>query len=575
MSAKKTAKVATKKKPAGKASVRAKNDLNQQPNASDADPKSGSEQTGAEDSDAQQSPPNRVLPDRFQMESVKLATQLVSAQIVASSNVVVANKTVMAVKTIAAEYLLASARLKSDLETLSSKLEIIDEAFVDRAYSNLMNAVGVANISTSELKPLDHPEHDSLFMGAMARAQSLLQSPMEDDSLIHAEQLFGPDERLSENQIGVRFEKSAWPILRNRDDYHTLMVQIERWFHDHLTRLTFPEEDERFEEDAEMMTYLLDLGRRRMGLEDDVFRHFYEMIRNHELPNQPLRAWKSVEHLSHVSWTRHLVSVIFCGRLPSQHRREERRQTRNYYPWGLFRFLRLHGNQDSEGSELGANLVTARKDLKSGTIIHPIHGKSGMMTDFGPLNRTVDQMEVDEMIAGEISSTVERVASKLLIEAARTVGGLPKVIDEDFQSKVLETAREGNCFNPKWPETIKGGFDKLLLSGRPQPLDQIVKFMRDFYIPLIASYGALELITERFVGRFFVPELLDLFPKGWTVKITKIEPSPLHHVPEEQTGKITESRFSATVEFSIQSAAGEEKIIQAALPSKIRDSVIE
>ena len=336
--------------------------------------------------------PEPELPSPYHTESVRLATQLVSAQIVAASNIAAANDTARAVKKIAAEFLMASAGLKADLEDLDKRAELVDAGFVDRAYYNLLNSSDVPVISVSEHKPLDHSDHDTLFTGALARVQMLLRKPSEDESLIHAEQIFEPLERMSESKIKERFENCGWESKQNHTDLNGALASIETWFHCHLNRLDSPDEDTQFEADAEMMTYLLDLCRRRKGLEGDLFSRIYDLVSSHELSNRPRERWNSVEELEHVSWNRLIVSTIYCGRMPAESRKGKRRGGVNFcYPWGLFRFLRIHGERDPLGAKLYEQFVTPRKELKSAAIIHPIYGISGMITDFGPLDRMAEQ----------------------------------------------------------------------------------------------------------------------------------------------------------------------------------------
>jgi hypothetical protein len=263
---------------------------------------------------------------------------------------------------------------------------------MDREYAQIFKvAAEIPEFASCKAIPLNHPEHDVLFEGAVIRAQRLLRMPAEDTSLIHAEQLFDAEETLSEAQIGERFKESAWPGLSNRADFYRMIVALEGWFHDHLGRLYFPEEDERFSEDGEMMGYLLDLGRRRQT--NDLFRRIYELVREHELPNRPRVSWTSADELSHAIWIQHLIDVIFCGRRPTKRSPEQKRMTRRYYPWGLFRFLRLFGDENPVGGDLLEQLVARRNQLKANAIIHPLRQSYPQSYDFGPLDRLVNAKE--------------------------------------------------------------------------------------------------------------------------------------------------------------------------------------
>lgn len=328
-------------------------------------------------------------------EASSLAVQLVSAQIIASSQASSTARIISATQKIAAEYLLASARLKSDLETLSSHPEMIDQGFVDRAYVHLQQSAMVAQDEEPLLKPLDDPTHDTLFEGALARVQDLLKSPSEDTKLIFAEQLFLPGEMMSEAKVGERFKSVGWPGLRNRGNFHSFMVQLQRWFHDYLVRRMSPEDDRNYDEDAEMMGYILKTGSRRN--EDDLFRKIHDLVKNHELPNKPRTNWTSTEELHDVSWTKHLITTIFCGVEPSETRETAKQQTRYYYPWGLFRFLRFFGTAPPTGSDLLESIAAQRCQLEVESVIHPIHQKGSGMYSFGPLEELAEKSQDEEI----------------------------------------------------------------------------------------------------------------------------------------------------------------------------------
>lgn len=324
---------------------------------------------------------------RHHFKVVELASRLATAQMAADASRESARLTVSGIQRVAAAYVKASARIKMDLETLRTNPELIDAAFVDRAYADLLRAAEVQEHPLHKATPLNHPDHDDLFEGAMFRAQRLLRPSTEDTTLIHAEQMFAAEESLSERQVGIKFKECKWPGFSNRENFYKFIVRVERWLHDHLGQLYFPEEDEQYEEDAEMMKNVLDVGRRRQ--ESDLFRKIYDLVRTHALPNRPRGAWASTDELSHAMWIQCLIDVICCEQSPSRARETEKRTIRRYRPWGLFRFLRIHGADDPVGSELLELLVCKRSDLTPDAVIHPFRQNYPAVYDFGPLDRLV------------------------------------------------------------------------------------------------------------------------------------------------------------------------------------------
>jgi hypothetical protein len=396
MSAKKPVKNPASSKRAAK-KVTKKAVKNSDPGLSDKDkaigtqaPKAAGNSPGSQENE---SDPNFDA-SRYHLKIVELATQLACAQLSAEAAAESARLTVSGIQRIAAAYVMASARIKMDLETLSTNPDLIDAAFVDRAYAQLLSAAEVQELSLHKAPPLNHPQHDDLFEGAMIRAQRMLRSPSEDTTLVHAEQIFGAEETLTETQVGKRFNEFEWPVLRNRDDYYKFIVSVEKWFHDHLYRLYSPEEDEQSSVDARILGQVLDIGLRRKG--NDFFRQIYEFVRNQRPPNRRRDYWSDVEEMAQELWTKHLISVIFCKRQPSIRIEDNRRINRSYYPWGLFRFLRIYGAEDAVGSELLARLAVPRKDIKHNAIVYPLRQNFPDTCDFGPLERLAEESQSRE-----------------------------------------------------------------------------------------------------------------------------------------------------------------------------------
>lgn len=495
------------------------------------------------------------------LRTAELATRLACSQITAEAYSKSARLTVSGIQRVAAAYVMASARIKMDLETLRSNPDLVETAFVDRAYADLMRAAEVNERPLDQATPLNHPCHDDLFEGAMFRAQRLLRPLTEDLTVIHAEQMFEADEILTEAKIGERFEACDWPVLCNREDYYMFIVRVERWLHDHLGRLHCPEEDEQYAEDAEMMGYVIKLGRRRQ--ENDLFRQIYDLVRTHALPNRPREAWTGTEEMSHAIWTRCLIDVICCGRSPSQVRENEKRTFRYYRPWGLFRFLRIHGADDPVGSELLESLVCKRKDLTQDAVVHPFRQNYPRITDFGPLDRLVSDLEREEMQKSAIKDAVKKDAASGLLEAVQTVESLPKPITEKFQKDVLRSARSGKHFDPKWLETIRDGFKAILLTGTECPMDRMIGFLTKFYLPLLDAYGALDAVAEHRFSDHYPHELINLFPDGWNVSLSRKIPksSSPPDASADQAEHEANLQAAQAMELILKSGAGEVRSV--------------
>jgi hypothetical protein len=491
---------------------------------------------------------------------VELATRLACAQITAEAYNRSARLTVSGIQRVAAAFVMASARIKMDLETLPSNLDLFDAAFVDRAYADLLKAAEVNERPLDQATPLNHPDHDDLFEGAMFRAQRLLKPSIEDMTVIHAEQMFDAEEILSERQVGKRFKGCKWPGLIHREDFYEFIVRVERWFHDHLGRLHFPKEDERFTEDAEMMGYVLDLGRRRQ--EHDLFRQIYDLVRIHEPPNRARGTWTSTEEMSHTIWTECLIDVIFCGRRPYHTRKNERPIVRRYRPWGLFRFLRIHGADDPVARDLLESLVCERRNLSQNAVVYPFRQNYPRTTDFGPLDRLVSEQEQEEMRKSAIKSAMKKEAASELLEAVQTVKSLPKPITEKFQKDVLRSARSGEHFDPKWMETIRDGFKAILLTGIECPMDRMIGFLLRFYLPLLDAYGALDAVAKH-CSDHYPHELLDLFPDGWNVSLSRKIPksSSPPDASADQTGHEANLQAAQPMALTLQSGAGEVRSV--------------
>ncbi len=326
-----------------------------------------------------------------------LATQLVTAQIAASAQFAASNGLASAIKKVAAEFLMASARINSDLETLGKKPELIDAAFVDHAYANLLAAADTRIPLPELLEPLDNDGLNRLFDGALARAQQLLRSPIEDATVIHAEQLFSPTEHMVERSVGTRFEEWQWPNLKNWDTCYKLMVRIERWFSEHLDELHA--DDEPWDDDSRRLRWFLNFAREQP--EDDLSRKIFDLVVTHGvLPPDAGPRPLSLEKLMAAVWREHFVTFINGNRIPKPRSKKDGKITRHYYPWGLFRYLRLFGECNEEGREILASLSVERKELNADLSPYAIDPKTDLYYSFGPLEHLAKEHEAEVVRKG-------------------------------------------------------------------------------------------------------------------------------------------------------------------------------
>lgn len=321
-------------------------------------------------------------PDALDREKVvELAVTLVAAQITATANLETSRQMTANIKRIAVEYLKASARLKSDLESPRNKPDLIDLAFVDHACAQLNQAADATIATPIALLPLDHAGLNDLFLGAMARAQQLLRSPLSDIGIIYAEQLFTPEEIVTENKLGDRFKEWQWPGLRNRETFHKFMVRVEQWFAFHLEEI-LSGADEKLHADLELVADLLKIGNERKS--GDLLQRISELVRTYTQPFSETESGRgSFEHVADSAWRLNLITDIFGGRRPTPRSAIDPKITRSYQPWGLFRYLRLWGPEnDAEVQEIVSQLQSQRGNLRLDLSPNPLSSRSRY--DFGP-----------------------------------------------------------------------------------------------------------------------------------------------------------------------------------------------
>lgn len=330
---------------------------------------------------------------------VELATQLASAQLIATAHLKASSGVAAATKRVASAFLMASARLNADREDMRCNPDLVDCAFVDRACSDLLRSANVDISVPPELLHLDHTDLDPLFRSAMCRAQKLLRSPLEDSSIIYAEQTFDPDELISENKVFERLSKWDWPALSSRPSVTTFMENVENWFCKHRAvqeNGISGQLGDNAIEDNKFLERILNFCNTRRDTE--VFGQILSVIEKSWDKHQvPAEAHGDLAH----DWTHkmHLIIHCFDGTYPTPRIKmpQGRAKERQYRPWGIFRYLRFWGDDDEVGRELNQKLQASRSVLNPENEPSNLHIYPNHRYEFGPLGIVAEKLHQEEM----------------------------------------------------------------------------------------------------------------------------------------------------------------------------------
>lgn len=216
--------------------------------------------------------------------------------------------------------------------------------------------------TSEQLIPLNSSSLDPIFRGAMLRAQSLLDTHLNDPTVVHVEQLFVPSTKMTESAIGEELERWQWPVLRNRAAFHSYMERLETWFHDHIVSELFSDESDSRESYTDLLASVLDLGRRMP--QNEWSRKILEITERHVYSITHVTEEARRESLPGNAWRYSVIRMCFGEREPGRRDVPNKKIIRRYLPWGIFRYLRLWGADDEEGSSLASMLCTERKSLK-------------------------------------------------------------------------------------------------------------------------------------------------------------------------------------------------------------------
>lgn len=342
-----------------------------------------------------------LSPDRLKI--VELATQMVVAQITASASYQIA---------------LGLARVQCDMIKDLSKPHLSEDV-TDRE-DTFRRIAGYSMISIRkprELKPLGFSEFDELFESAMYRAQRMLRAPKEDKRVVHAEQLFEHMEVLTESMIVDRFLTYKWPTLTSRKSGTKMMANVDSLFSSHFKFLNTPGShaeishrieqcNKQYQEEIEILVPALELCRKNSGNRFDSHQKRF-LVAAHSIENLiTARRDEGYENvLPPISSDRHrkLILRMFNDSEPrprEQHDVEgspsetKKSPPRIYWPWGVFRYLRLHGNTypSFDGKALNLKLKTERSQLNPEEIPNIARVESEEY-DFGPLGASVDDSD--------------------------------------------------------------------------------------------------------------------------------------------------------------------------------------
>jgi len=360
----------------------------------------------------------RISPYRLRM--VELATQLVSAQISASASYQIA---------------LDLAREQCELIKDLSKLFLSgEEPKEEEFFGRMTRYSGISLRRPRELKPLSFGEFDELFESAMYRAQWMLKSPKRDNRVVYAEQLFEEDEVLTENQIYDRFHAYGWPALKSRKMVTALMADVDSLYSSHFEYLNtqhasaeFSQRNEKwtrqYEEDLKILLPAQELcrkvSRNRFDSHGRRFRAAASAIdylidlrteggyENILLPIDSDRDKKLIIHMFNDSEPRPREQID----AEKSSSGKKKSPTRYYRPWGIFRFLRLHGETypSFDGHALNLKLKTERRKLNS-DMVPKIRRVNSEEYRFGPLSDFVDRSYPPEPVDDSIQYEMQQDA---------------------------------------------------------------------------------------------------------------------------------------------------------------------
>jgi len=252
------------------------------------------------------------------------------------------------------------------------------------------------------LGPIGFAGVEALTDSAIRYAENLLEPSrarhVAEGSIVFAEQLFGLEETLSENGIINRFNDFKWPKLSSPTSVRNLLAALDEWYAEWIALestengcvSTPPTPGEKLKDSTILVRALKIL--QGMNLEPgtdfalsasakDGLEAAIRKKTGFPVTDLPRREWR------YMDWD--LIDYFYGGenlaiRLDKRRntqeqefiskgkKRKKRADQMNYRPWGLFRFLRLFGDNES-AQKLNNKLMMERKDLNPTKTPEPLY----------------------------------------------------------------------------------------------------------------------------------------------------------------------------------------------------------
>jgi hypothetical protein len=297
--------------------------------------------------------------------------------------------------------------LSNDQEQESAAYQVVAKIIRER-----LRYSGVRIRKPPELSPLSGPELDQLFASAMYRAQKLLIAPEQDRRIVWAEQLFEPEDILSENQIFETFRKYNWPNLKSRPSVVELMTDVDNWFYEHYGYLGRVDGDENKKREAtqvrgetDLLVQVLDLFDERAKEGFNHYRRDYKAVADAIKGFLRARDTRILDTLSGAFWNsraQNLIFMIFNQSAPqprggetnaNSQPSEKRIASRKYWAWGIFRYLRLYAGEsgDETGAAINSRIRTRVLKLNPDLVVN-VRPVAPPEFEFGPIGDDMDYL---------------------------------------------------------------------------------------------------------------------------------------------------------------------------------------
>jgi len=232
-------------------------------------------------------------------------------------------------------------------------------------------------IQTPELLgPIGSANIEHLAQSALNWADRMLSGDQMSEEIVFAEQIFQPDEIMSEHKIELQFQKYRWPKLTGKGSLITLISKVELWFSEWIQDV--PASGEISEKNKQRIHDRKILKEAKL-IVDKIDAQYPEHRAPHRRVSQALavldrdlRGYPVVQipRDELIDMDYDLIEFMFGEWEPSDlvRRRNQddfdqgNRPSRLYCPWGLFRYIRLFG-ENQLATEINKKLRTERRHL--------------------------------------------------------------------------------------------------------------------------------------------------------------------------------------------------------------------